>query len=57
MPIHWVSSWARLNAAGRIGSAMDGPALLTSHDKGHAVQLAQSLEEMNEAPGHRTGHG
>ena len=37
----------RLNAAGRIGSAMDGLALLTSHDKGHAVQLAQSLEEMN----------
>jgi single-stranded-DNA-specific exonuclease len=37
----------RLNAAGRIGSAMDGLALLTSHDKGHAMQLAQSLEEMN----------
>jgi len=38
----------RLNAAGRIGSAMDGLALLTSHDKGHAMQLAQSLEEMNQ---------
>ena len=37
----------RLNAAGRIGSAMDGLALLTSHDKGHAMQLAQALEEMN----------
>ncbi len=37
----------RLNAAGRIGSAMDGLALLISHDKGHAMQLAQSLEEMN----------
>ena len=37
----------RLNAAGRIGSAMDGLALLTSRDKGHAMQLAQSLEEMN----------
>ena len=37
----------RLNAAGRIGSAMDGLALLTSHDRGHAMQLAQSLEEMN----------
>ncbi|MGI9513679.1 MAG: single-stranded-DNA-specific exonuclease RecJ [Anderseniella sp.] len=37
----------RLNAAGRIGSAMDGLALLTSADKGRATQLAQSLEEMN----------
>lgn len=37
----------RLNAAGRIGSAMDGFALLTSADRGHASQLAQALEEMN----------
>lgn len=37
----------RLNAAGRIGSAMDGLALLTSQDRGGAMQLAQSLEEMN----------
>jgi single-stranded-DNA-specific exonuclease len=37
----------RLNAAGRIGSAMDGFALLTSGDRGQAAQLAQSLEEMN----------
>jgi single-stranded-DNA-specific exonuclease len=37
----------RLNAAGRIGSAMDGFALLTSSDRGQAAQLAQSLEEMN----------
>ena len=37
----------RLNAAGRIGSAMDGLALLTSHDRGAAMQLAQALEEMN----------
>ncbi len=37
----------RLNAAGRIGSAMDGLALLTSSDRGHAMQLAQALEEMN----------
>ena len=37
----------RLNAAGRIGSAMDGLALLTSQDRGAAMQLAQNLEEMN----------
>lgn len=37
----------RLNAAGRIGSAMDGFALLTSADRGQASQLAQALEEMN----------
>jgi single-stranded-DNA-specific exonuclease len=37
----------RLNAAGRIGSAMDGFALLTSSERGQAAQLAQSLEEMN----------
>lgn len=37
----------RLNAAGRIGSAMDGLALLTAHDRGAAMQLAQNLEEMN----------
>ncbi len=37
----------RLNAAGRIGSAVDGLALLTSRDRGQAMQLAQALEEMN----------
>ncbi len=37
----------RLNAAGRIGSAMDGFALLTCQDRGHAAQLANALEEMN----------
>ena len=37
----------RLNAAGRVGSAMDGLALLTSTDRGGATQLAQALEEMN----------
>ena len=37
----------RLNAAGRIGSAMDGLALLTCSDRGKAMQLAQGLEEMN----------
>lgn len=37
----------RLNAAGRVGSAMDGLALLTSHDRGSAMQFAQALEEMN----------
>ncbi len=37
----------RLNAAGRIGSAMDGLALLTSRDRNGAMQMAQALEEMN----------
>jgi single-stranded-DNA-specific exonuclease len=37
----------RLNAAGRIGSAMDGFALLTASDRPEATRLAQSLEEMN----------
>ena len=37
----------RLNAAGRVGSAMLAFELLTANDKGRAMELAQKLEEMN----------
>lgn len=37
----------RLNAAGRIGSAMQGFELLTAAERGSAMQLAQALEDMN----------
>lgn len=37
----------RLNAAGRVGSAMLAFELLTSSDRGHAMELAHKLEEMN----------
>ncbi len=37
----------RLNAAGRIGSAMLGLSLLTSGDRGEAIDIAQQLEKLN----------
>ncbi len=37
----------RLNAAGRIGSAMLGLDLLTSPDRGTAMQIAQQLDKLN----------
>jgi single-stranded-DNA-specific exonuclease len=37
----------RLNAAGRIGSAMEGLALLTCSDAGEAASRAQMLEDLN----------
>ncbi|NNE24195.1 MAG: single-stranded-DNA-specific exonuclease RecJ [Rhizobiales bacterium] len=37
----------RLNAAGRIGSAMLGLELLTSSDRGQSMNIAQQLEKLN----------
>jgi single-stranded-DNA-specific exonuclease len=37
----------RLNAAGRIGDAMDGVRLLLSDDDGEATRMAQALEVLN----------